>query len=95
MCTRVSVARGSEHHSDDPGADAEWDADAGRELWVAASNMFIVNVQFYIQKQKYRQEIITNLPTFDNEYYYLNQLIIHFLDVWIQIFHQKMHMEYV
>tara|TARA_Y100000816_G_scaffold275916_1_gene244579 strand:+ start:1270 stop:1608 length:339 start_codon:yes stop_codon:yes gene_type:complete len=26
-----------------------------------------------IQKQKYRQEIITNLPTFDNEYYYLNQ----------------------
>ena len=30
-----------------------------------------------IQKQKYRQEIITNLPTFDNEYYYLNQNIFH------------------
>ncbi|MAV64359.1 MAG: hypothetical protein CMG00_04110 [Candidatus Marinimicrobia bacterium] len=26
-----------------------------------------------IQKQKYRQEIITNLPDFENEYYYLNE----------------------
>ena len=26
-----------------------------------------------IQKQKYRQEIITDLPNFENEYYYLNE----------------------
>jgi hypothetical protein len=26
-----------------------------------------------VEKQKYRQEIITNLPTFESEYYNLNQ----------------------